>query len=365
MRWIRLAIILATVTACGRSPATPSPRPEPPVPPGPLAQITGLRIDGPASVRPAPHGLGQYTATATRADGTTADVTRSAHWSTSQTSVLQTTTTPGQIRGITRGEADVRASYSENGIVVSAEQRVLVLEPGTFKVSGTVTASVTGGPLDFVRVEITSGTGTGIYTFTNTAGEYALYGAAGQVTLTASIEGFEPKDQRLVVSSETRAIFALTASTASVDIAGAWTISFSASQACRANLPPEAQHRQFDAMITQQSAQVVIELSGPTLVNVVRNPRPFRTTGSLLSDILSFTIVGDTGYDGWSTVDLYDHFGPDQWWGVTGVVRGSVSGSEIRAVMEGDLEYWAGFQPVGVPIGVCRAKDHAVTLRRR
>jgi hypothetical protein len=365
MRWIRLAIILTAVAACGRSPATPSPRPEPPVPPGSLAPITGLRIDGPASVRPAPHGLGQYTATATRADGTTADVTRIAQWTTSKTSVLQTTTTPGQIRGITRGEADVRALYREGGVEVSAEQRVLVLEPGTFKVSGTVTASATGGRLDFVRVEITSGTGTGIYAFTDEAGEYALYGAAGQVTLSASIEGFEPKDQRLVVSSETRADFALTASTASVDIAGAWTITFSASPACRANLPPEAQDRQFDATITQQSAQVLIELSGPTLVYLPWNPKPFSTRGSLLGDRLSFTIVGDTGYDGWSTVDLYDHFGPNQWWGVGGVVRGSVSGSEIRAVMGGDLEYWAGVRPAGMPIGVCRANDHAVTLRRR
>jgi CarboxypepD_reg-like domain len=363
MRWIRIAIILVAVAACGRSPATPSAPPAP----QPLAPITSLRIDGPASVRPAPLGLEQYSAIVKRADGRTTDVTLQARWSTSKTSVLQTTTTPGQVRGITRGEADVRASYSENGIVVSAEQRVLVLEPGTFKVSGTVTASVTGGPLDFVRVEITSGTGTGIYTFTNTAGEYALYGAAGQVTLTASIEGFEPKDQRLVVSSETRAVFALTASTASVDIAGAWTITFSASPACRANLPPEAQDRQFDATITQHSAQVVIELSGPTLVNEPWNQShpPFKTLGSLLGDRLSFTIVGDTGYDTWSFVDLFDHFGPNQWWGVEGTIRGFVSGSEIRAVMDGDLEYWTGAQPAGMPIGVCRAKDHAVILRRR
>ena len=282
-----------------------------------------------------------------------------------KTSVLQTTTTPGEIRGITRGEADVRALYIQDGNNLSAELRVLVLEPGTFKVSGSVTASATGGRLDFVRVEITSGTGAGFYTFTDAAGEYALYGAAGQVTLSASIEGFEPNDQRLVVSSETRADFALTASTASVDIAGAWTITFSASPACRANLLPEAQDRQFDATITQQSAQVVIALSGPTLVYSPWSPRPFQTRGSLVGDNLSFTIVGDTGYDTWSFVDLYDHFGPNQWWGVSGAIRGSVSGSEIRAVMEGDLEYWVGVQPAGMPIGVCRAQDHAVTLRRR
>ena len=293
------------------------------------------------------------------------DVTSKALWSTSKTSVLQTTTTPGQIRGITRGEADVRVTYREGGVdVISAEKRVLVLEPGTFKVSGTVTASTTGGGLDFVRIAIASGTGAGIYAFTDSAGEYALYGAAGEITLRASLDGFEPMDQRLQVSSEARADFAL-ASAASVDIAGAWTMTFSASPGCRANLPPEAHDRQFDATLTQQGAQVVIELSGPTLVNEPWSPRPFKTPGSLLGDVLSFTIIGDTGYDTWSFVDLYDHFGPNQWWGVEGAIRGTVSGSEIRAVMDGDLEYWTGARPAGMPIGVCRANDHTVILRRR
>src|ERR1700704_4641889 len=102
--------------------------------------------------------------------------------------------------GTTPGGARVNAQLLPvNGRLSRVSQLlpVLVLEPGTFRISGTVTE--TGGAVISAGIEIVSGTGTGLHT-TTAQGHYALYGAAGDVQLRASRDGFEEQVHRLVVT---------------------------------------------------------------------------------------------------------------------------------------------------------------------
>ena len=75
---------------------------------------------------------------------------------------------------------------------------MLVLEPGTFKLSGPL--SETGvGALNGATVEVLSGIGQGLRATSNSKG-YALYGVAGPVRLRASAEGFTPQVLDVVVT---------------------------------------------------------------------------------------------------------------------------------------------------------------------
>jgi hypothetical protein len=88
---------------------------------------------------------------------------------------------------------------------------------------------------------------------------------------------------------------------------------------------------------------------------------------------VSFPITGDSGYlepGGlvWTYPDFSDQVSSTEWLAIVGDVHGIVAGSEIRGVMNGEIEYWNGDSgPTlkGPPTVVCSAKDHNIVLRRR
>ena len=101
---------------------------------------------------------------------------------------------PGIAAPAQRGEALVGAHAGAVGRLT-----VLVLEPGTFKLSGPL--SETGvGALSGATVEVLSGIGQGLRTTSHSNG-YALYGVAGPVRVRASAEGFTPQVLDLVVTN--------------------------------------------------------------------------------------------------------------------------------------------------------------------
>ena len=139
----------------GKSSAAPSPAPQPQAAPSPapspaVPSIVRLRIDGPASIAPRGNGVSvvQFTATATRADGSSDDVTATAKWNASRYAIVHPTGRPGEMQAESRGEAVIEASAGG----VNAELPVLVLEVDTFKVSGAITDVATGERLEGVRV---------------------------------------------------------------------------------------------------------------------------------------------------------------------------------------------------------------------
>jgi hypothetical protein len=362
------AVVLAMAvaglfTGCGKSPTTPSPstttKP---------AGIVSLRISGPTSIAPRGRGTstGQFSVTATLVDGSIADVTATTSWNTSAFAVLHATGRSGEFQVEGRGEATITATVGGT----SASFTVLVLETGTFKVSGAVTDLASREPIDRVQVRIESGTGKGLSAYSDKAGRYALYGAAGPIELTAYTEGFSILVHVLVVNDTATDDFVLAPSGPSAGVSGLWTLSISASPSCRDRLPEVARDRQYDASINQQSARIDMTLFGPTIETwsgKVGVPKGVfdEIPGTIIGDMLSFTIVGDTDYGDFSSVDFLDHLSPTQSLGITASARGTVTGSEIRTLMNGDIEYWPSSTPAGRPAVVCRANDHVAVLRRR
>jgi hypothetical protein len=327
------------------------------------SQVTllGIKVNGPASVPPG--DTAHYTATAQYSDGSSKDVTAAALWSptyseywdpVSRAGFALSFTSAGVTAAGIRGERNLFALYEG----MRGMLNVLVLEPGTFKLSGVVSDS-SGGSLDDVTVEVLSGTGKGLKATTNNIGQYALYGVAGPVQLRTSANGFHAEMRDVVVTGNGGSEpFALTPVESPADVSGTWTMTVRSSPRCRAGLPDIAQSRTYEVRLIQQGTTLQWRISSPTLKNGDASSS-FRST--VLGSRIRLEFPGDTDEGEYTSPDLYDRLSPTELFGFTGSAEGTITGQEIRLALNGSLTYWvdgAGF------VWYCRTTDHVITLRR-
>src|SRR5262249_21324534 len=110
----------------------------------------------------------------------------------------------------------------------------------------------------------------------------------------------------------------------------------------------------------QQGADLVMILSSPTL------QAPVTSNGSLNGTTITFGFPGDTQYNGWASGWLYDVWSATEHLNVWGGITGTISGSEIDATMDGEINSWGpGANIATGPTVVCNAKDHVITLQAR
>ena len=356
MKWFRSGCVLLMVLAWAcdggnGSPTSPS-----------ELTLLGIRVSGPATV--APGETAHYTATAEYSDGSSKEVTAGALWSptysetwdpVSRAGFALSFTSPGVTAAGIRGERNLFALYEgKRGML-----NVLVLEPGTFRLSGVVTDS-SGGSLDDVAVEVLSGTGKGLKTTTNNIGQFGLYGVAGPVQLRTSAGGFHADMRDVVVTgnggSET---FALTPVETPADVAGTWTMTVRSSPRCRAGLPDIAQGRTYEVRLIQQGTTLQWRISSPTLEKIRDASSGFGNT--VLGSRVRLEFPGDTDEGEYTSPDLYDRLSPTELFGFTGSAEGTIAGQEIRLAMNGSLTYWG--DGAGT-FWYCRTTDHSITLRR-
>jgi hypothetical protein len=286
-------------------------------------------------------------------------------------------TGPGTVQAAALGEASVNVQIpsQSHSAATSPVLSVLVLEPGTFRISGTV---VSAGVPELAAIEIVSGIGSGLRTTSNSAsglGPYALYGAAGNVELRVSADGFNQQIRRIVVTDNTTSDFDLNPVGAPADVSGSWVATLSASPSCRADAPEVAWEREFDVSITQQGTRLSITRTSPTFFEscMVGN-KPATEQGRIFGQTLSFVIVGDTYGSDYSFPCLFDRLSPTEWLGISGFVQGTVAGAVIRGTLDtaqgGAFDVYPSLSTATAPYGspptaICHAKDHSMTLRRR
>lgn len=75
-------------------------------------------------------------------------------------------------------------------------------------------------------------------------------------------------------------------------------------------------------------------------------------------------IIGDSDNGGWTWPDVFDRLSATEQFGFLGTVDGVVSITGLRGTFDGDLLYFNSETNRNEPTWYCRAKDHAVTLRR-
>ena len=177
-RAMAVAGLAVLATRCGSSPARPSA--QTPLPTSVSVTVPGeLRVGGAAV---------QAIARAQYSDGSSADVTASATWSSSNTNVL-TVSAAGLITAAAEGDAAVRAAYAGVNGAIS-----LHVAPPLIGIAGRVTERYNGAPIPGATVAIVSGADAGRSTVTGADGSYVLDGLVSPVvSLAISADGFAPR----------------------------------------------------------------------------------------------------------------------------------------------------------------------------
>ena len=350
---IMIAVVIGCVAlhACDGGPTQPS------------QVASSLTISGPteATTGETLH----FRATAHFPDGSSEDVTARAEWyPTSANSIYFTS--PGVAVASHMGDGLGHARYTSyrsptDSTTRSADFRVFVLDPGTFRVTGTITGwgGEVGGQIDVLE-----GIGQGRKAFgSGVTGRYDLLGVAGLVKLQVSAGGYVSQVHEVMVTGKGAVHdFALVPLEAPVDVSGVWTMTIAASPGCPGGLPNAADRRTYTVRLLRKGIMTLsVEIASPTL----RVSDSVSISGAVKGArvLLDFPDVLDD-FTGEHSPNLLDRLSPTETLSFAANFTGMFTGVEIPGTMAGTLSYWKGTVDDD-PDWRCRADDHPVRLHDR
>jgi hypothetical protein len=253
--------IAGLLGACGDPPSGLAPTP----PPGaPAPTLLRVEIAGPDVVPPG--GTAQFTAMAHYSDGSTQDITRDCGsvWRSSDVAVL-TISEDGIVSGVAPGETAITLDYwgsptSGCGIGAGGARRdVMVLPPGTFRLSGMVHGE--GFPVSSAQITVTGGQGPPLSTVSGGDGRYRVYGVAGRVEVRAASAGYHQASLHADIGGHETLNIELTPVELTPDhdqVAGSYRLTINPLGGCWTQ-PPS---RTYTATLDQQNGQLLGTLGG-------------------------------------------------------------------------------------------------------
>ena len=252
-----VAVAAACLVACDKSPTGPTSREK-----SGDAVISGVQIAGPREV--APGQKIQLALIATLSNGTTRDVTSDANWISGNQQVASIAA-PGGVTGGERGTVTIEARIGQ----LQAKKEIYVLPTGTYSLIGRLNDRTNRDvPVTDARVEVTTGTGTGLVASTNREGIFFLYGVAGDTTLHVTKEGYSQTTQTLSVVDHQYVTLDLAFLGKYPDVSGDYTLTITASSECgvgvgKGNLPQEIRVRSLPVTAEQNGLTLWVTPSGP------------------------------------------------------------------------------------------------------
>jgi len=302
------------------------------------AVLTSIAIAGPAEI--APGTSGQFTATGRYDDGSTKDLSSTVSWRSGDSTILRSAGL-GRFEALKGGETSVNA----NTLNKFTSTSVLVLQQGTFKLSGTVRDP--GGTVDSVDVEIVSGNASSLKTKSRYDGRYTLYGVAGGVRVRASAPGYATEEFDVTVTSHTVRDVTLKTSGPIVDITGDWTLTVSTSSACSNSWPAALRKREITATITQSDTRFSLRFTGPT------NTSSYPSEGRIAGSVFSLTLYADYYYYYYGLSGWIERISPTEWLRVAGTFQSTdASSSLIVGNLGGTFDYIVTSASARYPTGV-------------
>jgi hypothetical protein len=328
---------LAAVSACDKSPVEP------------FDGVKKIEVSGPAAG--APGQTLRYVATAHYADGSTGDVTADAGWRANAPQIAFSSAGVATAKVI--GETDVEATFH----IFKAQLRVLVLEPGTFKLSGTIRERG-GGSAGSAKIYVLSGVGQDKQAF---GGEYRIYGVAGPLRVEVSKTGYFTSVHDIDVTGHVVRDFEIVHLETPVDVAGNWTLTLGPPPAgCPDGLPAAAHTRSYNVGVIQTATRLALQLRSPTL----QVADDFYTGGTVSGQRVTLYFgnpENDFGVE--VSTNLIDRLSSTETFSFTGQLIFQGNESPIATTLDGRFRYWSG--PVTQPPSwECRATNYPVTLRR-
>jgi hypothetical protein len=262
-------------------------------------------------------------------DSTTQDLTSSSTWRSSDSGVLSIADN-GEGTGGKAGEAILAAEKDGK----RSSLQVLVLAPGTFRVTGVVTDS--GIPVVGATVDLLDGSRAAMTTQTDAQGIYRLYGLSGPIELRVRATGYPEEVRRLTVTDDAQYDFALPPTPV---LSGAYDLTITAdSAACppsaRNALPADLRVRTYDATITQTGPQLTVKLKGASLT-------AGSFSGTVSGNVATFDIRGISSsfyyyylyFD--RSLDLVEQLSPSGFLVISGKATASTSADGFSGTLQG------------------------------
>ena len=349
------AVFAASIVSCDKSPTAPVRVQELP-PPDPTVQ--SIRIEGPLGLTPG--GTAQYTVTGQLSNGSTRDVTGTSTWRSSDSYVLS----------IASGGGAVAAKPGQ--VVLAAENSgrragidVLVLPPGTFRLTGTV--SEAGTPIADAAVDLLEGSRAVKSTRSDDTGMYRLFGVAGNIEVRASKAGYITQVNRLTVSGHSALDFGLAPDKAAgVDVM--YTLTLTASAGCPASgyrsLPLEVRTRKYTARVREIGGRLEVELSDAALLRG-------SFAGQVQGSRVTFDLRGIENPPFYyyfpeleRTTDVLEQVSPTQIFEAVGQVDATVSQKSISGALKGLLALVSGPPTYRQLDAFCNSNHTFVMVRR-
>jgi hypothetical protein len=261
-------------------------------------------------------------------DGTTPDLTSTTAWRSSDAAVLAVAGN-GEATGGKPGEAVVAAENSAK----RASASVLVLAPGTFRLTGVV--SDNGVPISGATVDVLDGSHAIMSARTDADGIYRLYGVAGDVELRVRVEGYPDQVRGLPVADDSRLDFPLPPG---ATLRGSYELTITAdSTSCpvsaRNAFPQELRVRTYDATLTQNGSQLSVKLAGASVMFGSFNGT--QNGASATFDIHGITVDPFYYYYNYvdRTLDLVEQLSPTSYF----VISGKATTSQVSSGLSGQL----------------------------
>jgi hypothetical protein len=348
------ALLAAATVSCGKSPTASSPVQEQATP---QPTLQSIRIDGPSGL--APGGTAQYTVIGQFSNGSTRDVTATSTWRSSDGEVLSIAPNGGATAG-KPGQVVLAAENSGRRSSID----VLVLVPGTFRLTGTVGQA--GGPIADAIVDLLDGSRAVMSTRTDESGTYRLFGVAGEVEVRASKVGYVTEVNRLTVNGNTTSNFVLTSDPQKPDVRGTYTLTLTASDTCKTTdylaLPAEARTRKYTATVRQIGASLEVDLSDAALLKS-------SFAGDVQGSLVTFELRGvDPPFYYYfenieANADVLEQISTTHVFEAIGHVEATVSAAGISGILKGTLALVSN-PPFRRLDGYCNGNHSLVMVKR-
>jgi len=225
-------------------------------------------------------------------------------------------------------------------------------------------------PLANVTVEVVGGPRNGANATTDASGRYAFSGTfTNMVSLRASKDGYVPTLKAAAAnptSGPQDLSFSLEPIAPSANIAGEYTLTFSADASCT-DLPAVARMRSYAVMITREASSLSSQFYkiSPTVGTFY----PSNLNSTLTAGVAgSFARVMSFDYG----IGLAEQVAPDIYVSIWGQSNAEINGPTISGVWSGGFEYCEGsgagpgfYRCSPRPTAYCEAANHRLTLTRR
>ena len=169
----------------------------------------------------------------------------------------------------------------------------------------------------------------------------------------------DPVVRTVVASDNLVTDFDLHATVTPIDISGNWTMTLTASAACRQSLPEAFRERKFDVVISQQATRARLRLISSTLDE---SDGEWFFDGRPTDRVLRMDLPRGRPLFDWL---LLEYLGGNRFLAISGAIAATLGAADMVGTLDGDIVLYQTQAGPTLEVAACRDSGHSLVLRRR